>query len=119
MHHLGLLGREDPLVDGGSYNETDFLGNFLNFIDKELEKQSLQDQAKVAKVAPLKEFPASTISHPDSGALMIVDSAACELAVSYAPAMLEASHETPASLNYDSWPLFAEPTRTWSRAATT
>ncbi len=32
---------------------------------------------------------------------MIVDSAACELAVSYAPAMLEASHETPASLNYD------------------
>lgn len=73
-----------------------------------LEKQSLQDQAKVAKVAPLKEFPASTISHPDSGALMIVDSAACELAVSYAPAMLEASHETPASLNYDSWPLFAD-----------
>lgn len=39
---------------------------------------------------------------------MIVDSAACELAVSYAPAMLEASHETPASLNYDSWPLFAD-----------
>ncbi len=38
-------------------------------------------------MAPLKEFPASTISHPDSGALMIVDSAACELAVSYAPAI--------------------------------
>ncbi|AAK38209.1 ORF2 [callitrichine gammaherpesvirus 3] len=71
-----------------------------------MERQSLHDQIKVPKVAHLKEFNAATLSHPESSAVMIVDTASCELATSYGPAMIDAVQEPPTGIRYDAWPVF-------------
>ncbi|BBB06455.1 single-stranded DNA-binding protein [Rhinolophus gammaherpesvirus 1] len=71
-----------------------------------LEKQSVNDQYKLPKVYVCREFPINSQKNSHDSALMIVDSAATELAVSYGLSFMEVPQEGTACLNYDRWPIF-------------
>nr|BEG22998.1 single-stranded DNA binding protein [Macronycteris gammaherpesvirus 1] len=71
-----------------------------------LEKQSINDHYKLPKVYNCREFPIQVGKHASDSSVMIVDSVATELAVSYGLAFIELPQESTSCLNYDKWPIF-------------
>ncbi|ALE14719.1 ORF6 [Felid gammaherpesvirus 1] len=71
-----------------------------------LEKQSINDQYKLPKIYSCREFPISKLKGQDASSLMIIDSVASELAISYGLSFIEVPQESTSLLNYDKWPIF-------------
>ncbi|AAC95531.1 major ssDNA binding protein [Ateline gammaherpesvirus 3] len=71
-----------------------------------IEKQSIHDQYKLAKVVNSKEFALQAVKCQDASAFMVIDCIAAELAISYGLSFLETPQEPCALLDYTSWPIF-------------
>ncbi|CAA45629.1 major ssDNA-binding protein [Saimiriine gammaherpesvirus 2] len=70
------------------------------------EKQSIQDQYKLAKIVNSKDFSLQSVKCQDASAFMVIDCIAAELAMSYGLSFLEAPQDPCAVLDYTSWPIF-------------
>nr|WEM32477.1 single-stranded DNA-binding protein MDBP [Bovine gammaherpesvirus 4] len=73
-----------------------------------MESQFVRDQHKMPKVVHKKDFPSSSSRGPDGLSLMIMDSVASELAVSYGLSFIDAPQDMSALLDYTSWPIFVD-----------
>ncbi|AMA67366.1 single-stranded DNA-binding protein [Vespertilionid gammaherpesvirus 1] len=71
-----------------------------------LEKQSVNDQYKLPKLYSCREFPVQSLKGGNGSELMIIDSVATELAVSYGLSFLEVPQESTDVIEYNKWPIF-------------